>query len=267
MKKKTFIMALVCAMTFGVVGCTNSNETSKTQVEKIKENGVLVIGTSADYPPYEFHKEIDGKDTIVGMDIDVANEIANELGVTLEIKDMKFEGIIASLQAGNIDMAVAGLTPTEERKQAVNFTDLYYNGENIIVTTKENQDKFKTLDDLKNSKVAVQKSSLQENIAKELDVSEIKSLGKIQEVILELNNKNVDAIIVSKEAMPGYFKEFNNLVEAKIKLEDNDEGSAIGIKKSDDNSLVEVSNKVIKELKEQGKIEEFMQKATELSQE
>ena len=114
MKKKTMIMAIVCMMTFGVVGC--SSKESKTQVEQIKEKGVLVIGTSADYPPYEFHKEINGKDTIVGMDIDVANEIANELGVNLEIKDMKFDGIIASLQSGNIDMAVAGLTPTEEKK-------------------------------------------------------------------------------------------------------------------------------------------------------
>lgn len=265
MKKKTMIMALTCIMTFGVVGC--SSKESKTQVEQIKEKGVLVIGTSADYPPYEFHKEINGKDTIVGMDIDVANEIANELGVNIEIKDMKFDGIIASLQSGNIDMAVAGLTPTEERKKAINFTDLYYNGENIIVTTKENKAKFKTLDDLKDVKVAVQKSSLQEKIAKDLGINNIKSLGKIQEVILELNNKNVDAIIVSKEAMPGYFKEFNNLVEAEAKLEDSSEGSAIGIKKSDDNSLVEVSNKVINELKEQGKIEEFIQKATELSQE
>ena len=155
----------------------------------------------------------------------------------------------------------------QKKKKAINFTDLYYNGENIIVTTKENQGKFKTVDDLKDVKVAVQKSSLQEKIAKDLGINNIKSLGKIQEVILELNNKNVDAIIVSKEAMPGYFKEFNNLVEAEAKLEDSSEGSAIGIKKSDDNSLVEVSNKVINELKEQGKIEEFMQKATELSQE
>lgn len=266
MKKKGIIMSLVACMMFGVVGCTSSSDNEKTQVEQIKEKGVLVIGTSADYPPYEFHKEIDGKDTIVGMDIDVATEIAEELGVELEIKDMKFDGIIASLQAGNIDMAVAGLTPTEERKQAVNFTDVYYNGENIIVTNNKSKDKINSLEDLKNVKVAVQKASLQESIAKELGITDIKSLGKIQELILELNNENVDAIIVSKEAMPGYFKEFTSLVESNVKLENNEEGSAIGVKKSEDTSLVEISNKVINELKEEGKIEEFMQNATELSQ-
>lgn len=67
---------------------------SDSSLEEIKEKGVLVIGTSADFPPYEFHATIDGKDTIVGMDIEIAKKIAEDIGVELEIKDMQFDSLI-----------------------------------------------------------------------------------------------------------------------------------------------------------------------------
>ena len=87
--KKSIMITLVGALTFGMVGCSSSKDTSSgnlTQLEQVKKNGTLVIATSADYPPYEFHKEIDGKDTIVGFEISMAEEIAKELGVKLENK-------------------------------------------------------------------------------------------------------------------------------------------------------------------------------------
>ncbi len=68
-------------------------------------------------PPYEFHKQIDGKDEIVGFDIDIAKEIAKDLDVELEIKDMDFNGLLAALDAGKVDFVVAGMTPDEERRK------------------------------------------------------------------------------------------------------------------------------------------------------
>ncbi|WP_428817913.1 transporter substrate-binding domain-containing protein [Clostridium butyricum] len=87
----------------------------------MNKNGKLTIGTSADYPPYEFHKEIDRKDTIVGLDIKIAEEIASDLGVELEIKDMDCDGLLVALQSDKIDMAFAAMNPTEERKQNTFF--------------------------------------------------------------------------------------------------------------------------------------------------
>ncbi len=75
------------------------------------------MATSADYPPYEFHKVVNGKDEIVGFDIEIAKEIAKQLGVELEIKDIKFDGLLAALQGGTVDMVISGMTPTEERKK------------------------------------------------------------------------------------------------------------------------------------------------------
>ncbi len=265
--KKSVLGALLVSLSLGLVGCSTTNE-EVSQLEQIKEKGVLTIGTSADYPPYEFHKEIDGKDTIVGFEMDIAKEIANDLGVELEIKDMKFDGLLASLKAGNIDMVVAGMTPTEERKKAVDFTEIYFNGEHTILVKEDDKDKYKTIEDLKNAKIAVQKASLQESIAKDIiGATDIKALGKISDVVLELETDKVDAVVVSKEAIGGYLKQYTSIVETKVDLgDDQEEGSAIAVNKSEDKSLIDAVNKTIDKLKSENKIEEFVQKATELAQ-
>jgi len=101
--KKSIICVLAGVLSLGVVGCT-SQKKEVSKLQEIKDKGVLTIGTSADYPPYEFHKEIDGKDTIVGFDMMIAEEIAKDLGVKLEIKDMKFDGLLGALKSKNVDM-------------------------------------------------------------------------------------------------------------------------------------------------------------------
>ncbi len=271
--KKSIVAVLVGALTLGMVGCNSSKETSNekktsTQLEQIKENGKLVIGTSADYPPYEFHKTIDGKDQIVGFEMEIAKEIAKDLGVELEIKDIKFDGLLPALKSGNIDMVVAGMSPTEERKKAVNFTETYYNGEHTILVKKENVNKFNSIDSLKNVKIGVQKSSLQEQIATDvLQATNIKGLGKISDVVLELVNGNVDAVVLSKETTKGYLKQYQDIVDAGIDLgDDNTEGSAIAINKAKDMSLVEEVNKSIDKLVKGDKINKFVEEATNLAQ-
>lgn len=265
--KKSVLLMLAGILTLGVVGCSSSEE-GKTQLEKIKEKGVLTMATSADYPPYEFHKEINGKDTIVGFDVMIAEEVAKNLGVELEIKDMKFDGLLGALKSGNVDIVVAGMTPTEERKQAVNFTNIYHNGEHTILVKKENKDKYKSIEDLSKVSIAVQKSSLQENIAKDVIKSaNIKSLGKISDVVLELQNDNVDAVVVSKEAIPGYLKQYPDILDVNIDLGNNqNEGSAIAINKTDDTSLVDAINEVLSKLEKENKIEAFVEEATQLAQ-
>lgn len=275
--KKVLAGVLVGVLSLGLVACSSSNSTgssegkdakAKTQLEMVKEKGKLVIATSADYPPYEFHKEIDGKDTIVGFDIMIAEEIAKELGVELEIKDMKFDGLLPALQGGNADLIVAGMSPTEERKQAINFTDTYYNGEISILINKKDLDKYTSLESLKDVKIGAQKASLQESFAiDEIEATNIKSLSKIPDLILELKNGNVDAVVCTKQAVTGYLKQYPELAYANVDTgEDISEGSAIAVKKSDDLSLVEECNKVLGNLKAENKIDEFVNKATELAQ-
>ena len=108
-----------------MIGCGSTSNEKKdgaakaTALDATKSKGKLVVGTSADYPPYEFHKQVDGKDQIVGFDIDIAKEVAKDLGVELEVDDMSFDGLLVALQAGKVDMVFAGMTPTDERKHGI----------------------------------------------------------------------------------------------------------------------------------------------------
>ena len=117
MLKKTLAILAALAVFFPVVagGTKDSGSKGQSSLEKIKASGKIILGTSADYPPYEFQALIDGKDTIVGFDIELAKEIAKDLGVELEIKDMSFDGLLAALASGNVDMVISGMTPTEYR--------------------------------------------------------------------------------------------------------------------------------------------------------
>ena len=126
MLRRTLAILAALMVIFPVVAGGAKDSKSGSALDKIKASGKIILGTSADYPPYEFHALVDGKDTIVGFDIELAKEIAKDLGVELEIKDMSFDGLLAALVSGNVDMVISGMTPTEERRQNVDFSDIYY---------------------------------------------------------------------------------------------------------------------------------------------
>jgi polar amino acid transport system substrate-binding protein len=138
---KKFALILVMAMMLvSLAGCAGSAE-PESQLEKIKESGQLVLGTAADYPPYEFHMMVEGKDKIVGFDIMIAEKIAEELGVELVIKDMAFDGLIAALQGGKIDIIIAGMSATPEREEAVDFSNQYYYEQQMLLVRGDMTDK------------------------------------------------------------------------------------------------------------------------------
>ncbi|GLI05624.1 MULTISPECIES: transporter substrate-binding domain-containing protein [Paenibacillus] len=234
-----------------------------SKLEQIKKAGKIVLGTSADYPPYEFHKEINKKDEIIGFDIEIAKEIAKDLGVTLEIKDMKYEGLLAALDSGNIDFILAGMTPTEERKKNVDFSKIYYTAIQRVAVRAEDKDKYKSIDDLKGKKVAGQKGATQEKIIKEqMPGSELKALGKISDLMLELKNKKVEALVVEQPVAEAYLSKNKDLVLADIKLSTEDSGSAIAVKKGS-SDLVEAMNKTLDRLMGAKSIDKMVAEANE----
>jgi ABC-type amino acid transport substrate-binding protein len=159
------------------------------KIKEIKQAGKIVLGTSADYPPYEFHKEIDGKDTIVGFDIEIAKAIAKDLGVELEIKDMDFDGLLLALNAGKVDFVIAGMTPDPERD--VEFSKIYYNALQGLLVHADNKDVYKTIDDLTGKRIGAQKGAIQEKLAKkEIKDLKLKALNKIPDLVLEVKHKN-----------------------------------------------------------------------------
>ena len=131
--KKVIAAVMLGVMTMGFVGCgASSNKASDNNstdlLETIQEKGKLVVGMSADYAPYEFHYiDENGKDVIGGFDVDIANEIADAIGVELVIQEMDFDALVSALPAGKVDVVISGMNPTEERAKVVDFSDIYYN--------------------------------------------------------------------------------------------------------------------------------------------
>jgi polar amino acid transport system substrate-binding protein len=235
------------------------------KLDKIKEKGKIVLGTAADYPPYEFHKEIDGKDNIVGFDIDIAKAIAADLGVELEIKDMKFDGLLAALIAEDIDFIIAGMVPTEERKQSVDFSVPYYQAEQKMLVKAENADKVKSAEDLKGKSIGAQKSTIQEEIANtKIEASEVKALSKITDLVLELQNDKIFGVVLVAPVAEAYAKQNPALAVPGISF-GREDGVAVAMNKGGED-LVAAVNTTLDKLMKDGSIDKFIGEATLLSE-
>ncbi len=280
--RKILTVLIVLSLILGLAGCskevktettnteakatdTESEKTEITKLDKIKKTGKIVLGTAADYPPYEFHKEIDGKDTIVGFDIAIAKAVADDLGVELEIKDMKFDGLLAALVADKIDFIVAGMVPTEERAQSVDFTNKYYQAEQSVLIRAEDAEKFKVKEDFKGVVVGAQKATIQEKIANSIDGVKVKGISKITDLVLELDNNKIDAIILVNPVATAYAKSNPKLYVPEISF-GKEEGVAAAINKGNED-LVNAINETLDKLMAEGKIDQFISVATKLAEE
>ena len=268
--KKIIATAVLGIMTMGLAGCGSSNDknsASKTDLlEKIQKNGKLVVGMSADYAPYEFHYiDENGKHVIGGFDVDIANEIANKIGVDLVIQEMDFDALVSALPAGKVDLVISGMNPTEERAKVVDFSEVYYNSKHGILVRAEDADKYQTFADLEGAKVGVQLGSTQEKIAKtEIPNVNLQQLSNINNLILELKAGKVDAIVMEKPVAEMAVKSNPELAVGKPIYEEQTGGNAVGIAKNNPQLLAKV-NEVITELNESGKMDEYIAKANELA--
>ena len=258
------IVAVTIVGVFGVmsIGCSNSTGESNDKLSEIKEAGKLVVGMSADYAPYEYHALIDGEDKIVGFDVDIAQAIADDLGVELVLQEMEFGSLCNAVKQGKIDMTISGMTPKEERKEAVDFSDIYYKAEQAFLINSKDKDKYKTLDDLKGKKIGAQLGSVQADIAEDIEGADVKLLTEVSTLILEVKNGNLDAVIIEVPVANLAAQNNPELYVPENYIEDGEGGSAIGMPKNSP-KLVEAVNKTLKKLMDEGKIDEYVQKAVD----
>jgi len=258
------LVSLSMATMFACDGAKANSSKMSSKVDKIKSAGKIVMGTSADYPPYEFRLLGDEDGDIVGIDIDIANEIARELGVKLEVKEILFSKLFDSLAQGEIDMIIAGITPTEQRKQVADFSDVYYQAIQSLLIRGDETELIKSVEDLRGKKVGVQKDSIQEESARnQIKGAEFVAMEKITELIDALKNRNVDAIVLEKPVAESYALRNKELVNLACSVEER-MGSAIAVKKGDSDLLMNI-NDTLKKLKDDNKIAEFMWEAKILS--
>lgn len=216
----------------------------------------LIMVTSADYPPYEFRKTGSG-DEIIGFDVDIAKYITRELGYELEIRDTDFSGIIPALQSGRADFAMAGMTPTPERRKNVDFSDIYYEAKNTIVAKKDSN--LKTIENLSGKRVGVQLGSTQEKFAKEkIKGAKIVALNKTGDLIQEIKSNRIDAAIIEDAIAKGFIANNPDLEFNTIPNSAEDAGSAIAFPKG--SPLAQPFNKVLQQMKQTGEMDALVKK-------
>lgn len=280
--KKLLGLTLAAMMTMSLVGCSSSNgEEDKSEVadklQQIKDAGVLKVGTSAEYSPYEFHKVVDGDDQIVGFDNFMVQEMAKDMGVKVEYTDMDFDGLLGALQADKVDIVLAGMTPNEKRKQSVDFSEIYYTNSNVCIVAKGKEDLIKSSDDLKNLKVGVQKGTTQADYVTGstedggLGLTDATQLKKVPDLMLELQNGKIDVIVTGKAVAQINVKNYKDVSIANTTVGDDvAETAAAAIKKSDDKvdnaAFLKSVNDTIAKLEKDGKVDEYMQQALKLAE-
>lgn len=263
--KKILVSGLVSIMALGLVSCGTNDKGSESVLESIKEKGKVVVGLSADYAPYEFHIIENGQDKIVGFDVNLAEEIAKDLGVELEIKEMEFDSLITALPAGKVDLVISGMNPTEKRAETVDFSEIYYTSQHGILVRAEDADKYKNFEDLNGKKVGAQLGSTQAELAGELiKDADLQLLSNVNNLIIELKTGKVDAIVMELPVAQLAVQNNPELAVGEEVYEEESGGNAVAIKKGNED-LVEEVNKVIEKLTSDGTMDKFIQEAIELS--
>lgn len=233
-------------------------------LERVQEEGVLVVGTSADFPPFEFYAEVDGERQVVGMDMMIAQKIADDLGVELQIQDIGFDSLLPALEARNVDIVIAGMTPTAERRKSVDFSEIYFKTFQNIMIRAEDEDVYTSLESLSGLRIGAQASSLQEGLAEQIDDAEIMSLTNLSDLLLALKTNRIEAIVMqgpNAEAHAGSDEDLYTFV-GEFDMEDDDAGSAVAFRQGED-SLVDAVNQSLAEIEEQNLTDDYLAVAGE----
>lgn len=256
---KWMILALVLVLSMSL----SSLALAENSLEKVKSAGKIIIGTSPDYAPYEFPGP-DGKP--VGADMELAQHIADQLGVALVIEELDFDGVLAAIATGKIDLALAGIDPTEERKGSMDFSDVYYNESNqVLLIQKADLETYGSLAGLAGKTVAAQNGTVQETMVKEyLKDSKLELITKVPDGVMMLLSKKVDAMALPNVVAEQYVSNYPDLVIAPEKFPYNSIGIAAALTK-DKPELLAAVNEIIKEVVEQQLFYGWMEEAVELN--
>ncbi len=233
-------------------GSDNSLVSGETKLQLI-EDGKLVMGTNAEFAPFEY---MEG-DAVVGIDAEIMEAVADKLGLTLEIKNMAFDTLDGTLKANQIDVIAAGYTVDPDREENMDFTQTYYTAKQTIIVRADSTAQAKA--DLEDKKIAVQTGTTGEKMAKALtDEANVSKQANASVAVEMLINGNVDAVIIDNIPADVLKEKHGD----KIKLiEDQfeDELYAFAVQKGNE-TLLKAMNDAIKALQDDGTIDGILKK-------
>lgn len=265
--KKLTAMLLALVMALSLVACGQKADDNKTD-----DNGgaktTLVVGTSADYAPFEFmYPDESGEMVYGGIDVSVAQYVADEMGLTLQVENMSFDNLLTSLDKGDFDMVLAAMEATPDRLENADFSDPYYTDVPPALLVKAaNADQYKTLADLNGKSVGAQTATTKLDVVNGIEGATPVPLASVLDLVNELVYDKVDAILVDGGVAAEYAAANPELVIADASSE---LGAAapycIAVAKGDPKGLLPDINAAIAKLTAENKIETFIADADKLS--
>ncbi len=227
--------------------------------ENEAEDNYLIVATEAGFPPFEYMTD---SGEIVGIDIDIAQAIADKLGKELKIKNMAFDGALLEVKNGKVDMVAAGVSVTEDRKKNMDFSEPYFESYQVLIVNAENpRIEEATKENIKGKIIGVQQGSVGDIwITDETEPAEIKRFAELAIAAMQLEQDKLDAVILDNVVA----KEMADNSGGKLKILDGDsilkEAIAIALPKDAPDEFKNAVNEVIIELKDSGKIDELFEK-------
>lgn len=218
-----------------------------------------VIGTSADYPPFE---SVDEDGEFVGFDMDLIREIGARLGRTVEIQDMDFGALIAALERGRVDAVIASMSPTPERRERVDFTDSYYQSRQGILIHPDTDVQIESLDDFMQYDFAVQTGTTMDDWATNrveeglIDPGQINRYGDVTVAGMDLRNRRVEAFMLDLAVAYSLAADLGLEVAIEVSIEEAGNPGILLPKGSDEE--VALINGVLADLREEGFIDELI---------
>lgn len=285
MKKNVFAMAIAACMAASLAACGGANtaettgaqttaaqttaaqttaaeagetasaeETTpaETKAEAEAAGGVLVMATNAEFAPWEYYEG----DKIVGIDPEIAQAIADKLGMTLEIEDMAFDSIIPAVTSGKADFGAAGMTVDEDRMVFVDFTDTYANASQVIIVKETSE--IAGSADLSDKKIGVQLGTTGDLLATDLAGDDnVERYNKGFEAVQALLQDKIDAVVIDSAPANVFVEQSQGLKVCDEAM--SQEEYAIAVAKGN-TELLDKINGALKELKEDGTIDAIMNK-------
>ena len=246
--KKMSMLALVLALMLAVTCCASA----ETAVERIQAAGKLVVGTEATYPPYEY---LNDSAEMVGCDIWLAQQIADALGVELEMRDMAFDGIIPAVKAGQIDIGIAAFTVTPARAEVIDFSHQYELSNQLLVVKAGNADLYSTKESMASLRVGAQLGTIQSQLVESaLPESILFELPTYPELGLETINGNIVGFVVDQAVGEAMIASSDGALEAAhftFSAEEAAFGKAVVLQQGNED-LLAIVNEVIDRVVEDG---------------
>ncbi|VEU82788.1 transporter substrate-binding domain-containing protein [Acholeplasma hippikon] len=262
--KKLLLSLFVVLGLVTLVGCQTESSTVFDFILDESYTEFMVLGTSADYAPYEWLIiDENNKTQLVGFDIELAKEIAKALGKNLRVLNRGFDFLLDDLEAGKVDFVISAVTPTAKRAEQVDFSNIYFQSQQSVVVKKTDLDKYTSIESLNVAtvKVGAQLGSIQQDLTTEnFGSAQNLFLQSVNDLLFNLQQGKVNAVVLESAVAKGFIANQPDYAIANFTIGNSEDGAAVAVRKGNQ-ELVSKINEVIASLIETGKMDQYVNDA------